>query len=666
MQNHPATPIVESEDKNGSGGCTRKEPGRFLILGVFFSAFLGLSFITRVVLMVKSLRLLDANPLLLLKVYGVGFLFDLVTAGYVALPFVIYLIFLPDRLYRSRLHRIAMFIAVFLTTYVFIFSSVAEYFFFDEFGVRFNFIAVDYLIYTHEVVQNIIESYPVVPLFSAIAVIAALTVFLIRRRLHLASAHESSLGQRLKKGAFFFIIPVVTTVFVSLPLSHISSNTYANELASNGIYSLFSAFRNNKINYNAFYASLEDRDLFRNLRTLLQEENAVFLNDDPLDITRRLRTNGAEKRLNVVVVVEESLSAEYLGVFGNSKGLTPNLDRLAKESVFFTNMHATGTRTDRGLEAVSLSMPPTPGRSMLKRKNNEGLFSWPALMKSLGYDTKFLYGGYGYFDNMNYFFSHNGVDRIIDRADFSKSEIIFENAWGVSDEDLFRKSLAEFRTSYENRRPFFGLIMTTSNHRPYTYPEGRISIRSHTGRDGAVMYADYAIGKFLQDAAKEPWFNDTIFVFVADHCANSAGKSSLPVKRYEIPLFIFSPAHLAPQGIDRLASQIDIAPTVMGLLNISYHSRFFGKDIFRMSPQQERAFIGTYEKLGYLKQDRLVILDVKKESGIYQIDRETKKSRTAAPDQGLLEEAISYYQGANYFFEHRLNRFEAGASQDVR
>lgn len=650
------------EDNSAPAGSVRREPGRFLILCVFFAAFLGLSFITRIVLMATSLGVLDADPLLLLKIYGMGFLFDLAAAGYVALPFVLYLVILPDRIYNSRLHRIAMSVAVFLTTYLFLFSSASEFFFFQEFGVRFNFIAVDYLVYTHEVVKNIIESYPVIPLFLALALISAVTVFVMRRKLHFSGIQKSSLGQRVRRGAAFLVIPVIATVFVSLPLSHVSSNSYANELAANGIYALFSAFRNNTINYETFYASLDSSDVFRNLRRLLAEKNAAFLNDDIHDITRKISNTGPEKRLNVVVVVEESLSAEYLGVFGNPKGLTPNLDQLAGKSLFFTNMYATGTRTDRGLEAISLSLPPTPGRSMLKRRDNEDLFSWASLMKSLGYDTKFLYGGYGYFDNMNYFFSHNGVDHIIDRSDFTGDEIVFENAWGVSDEDLFRKSIEVFRRSDKNRRPFFGLIMTTSNHRPYTYPEGRIDIPSHTGRDGAIKYADYAIGKFLQEAEKESWFRDTIFVFVADHCASSAGRVALPVRKYEIPLFVYAPEHLAPGTIDRLSSQIDIAPTVMGMLNISYNSRFFGKDILRMSPDQEKAFIGTYERLGYEKHGRLVVLNVKKDNRYYDYDPDTKKQKEGAADPGLLHEAISYYQGANYLSEHRLNRFALEAA----
>lgn len=293
-----------------TGSSGKKARDRFFILTVFFAAFLSLSLLTRIFLMIKSLRLLDAKPLLLLKIYGMGFFFDLVTAGYAALPFVLYLILMPDRLYRNRRHRIVMYSVVFLTTYLFLFSSVAEFFFFDEFGVRFNFIAVDYLVYTHEVVRNIVESYPVVPIFSAIGVSAATALFLMRRKLYFAVVQESSLGQRIKKGAFFFLIPVVGTVFMSLPLAHISSNTYANELAANGIYSLFAAFRNNTINYEAFYSSLDSKDVFRNLRTLLHEENASFLSDDIYNITRKISHKGPEKRLNIVVVVEESLSSQ--------------------------------------------------------------------------------------------------------------------------------------------------------------------------------------------------------------------------------------------------------------------------------------------------------------------------------------------------------------------
>ncbi len=630
---------------------------RFGGLYLFFAVFIALSFITRTILLAKSLPNLDLTPWLLVKIYGVGLFFDIVAAAYFSIPLVLYLTVIPDKIYQGRFHKPVIYLFSFVILYLLVFNSFAEYFFFDEFGVRFNFIAVDYLIYTHEVVKNIMESYPMPAILTAIAVISLIILMSFRKLIDSSIAVRSSLKQRIKIGFVFIFIPILSFVFVDLDWAKISANNYANELSANGIYSLFAAFRNNKINYETFYATRDDRAVFQKLRFLLSERNNSFADDNIFDITREIKNTGEEKRLNVVVIVEESFSAEFLGVFGNRNNLTPNLDRLAKESILFTNMHATGTRTDRGLEAVTLSVPPTPGRSLVKRPNNENMFSWGFMMKSKGYDTKFFYGGYGYFDNMNYFFSHNGFDNIVDRTDFARNEVVFENAWGVSDEDLFNKSIKEFNKSYGNNKPFFALIMTTSNHRPYTYPDGRIDIPSHSGREGAVKYADYAIGKLIRDAQKEPWFKDTVFVIVADHCAGSAGKTSLPVKRYEIPLLIYSPSHFSPQRIDKLASQIDIAPTVLGLLNFSYRTKFFGKDIFKMQPEQERALIGTYQKLGYVKNDRLVVLDIKKEAAVYQFNRDTGEARKLPPDPNLLNEAVSYYQGANYLFEHNLNKF---------
>jgi phosphoglycerol transferase MdoB-like AlkP superfamily enzyme len=331
------------------------------------------------------------------------------------------------------------------------------------------------------------------------------------------------------------------------------------------------------------------------------------------------------------------------------------LDELAGKGLLFTNLHATGTRTDRGLEAIDLSVPPTPGRSIVKRIANEDIFSWGFIMKEHGYDNKFLYGGYGYFDNMNYFFGHNGFETI-DKRFFSKDEVSFENAWGVCDEDLFTKSIREFDKSYEKGRPFMGIIMTTSNHRPFSYPEGRIDIPSGTGRNGAVKYADYAIGKFIRDAGGRPWAKDTLFIIVADHCAGSAGQTAIPVKHYEIPLIIYSPGHIIPQKIDKLTSQIDIAPTVLGLLNFSYKSKFFGEDILKMMPDQERAFIGTYQKLGYIKGNRLVVLDVKKSVSQYRFTRTSNETEAIQRDDELINEAIAYYQCEDYLYENLLDK----------
>lgn len=627
-------------------------PGRTRLLGLLFLVFLAISFATRTVLLFKAIPNMDITPLLIGRIYGIGIFFDSVTFTYLFIPFFLYALFVPDRLFNCRP---VTWLCFFVITYILLFDLAAEYFFFAEFGARFNFIAIDYLIYTTEVIRNIRESYPVNWIFAGIFVINILLFLFLRKHIDRCLADKTTLGKRLRYGAAFAILPLLSFVFVDLTVFAITADNYANELAENGLYNLVAAFNNSELDYDRFYAGKDNKLVLARLHDLVREPNNSYVDRDPGDMTRRIRHEGPEKRLNVIVLVEESMSGEYLKAFGGKEGLTPNLDRLAGESLFFSNLYAAGTRTVRGLEAVNLAMPPLPGTSIIKRPHNENFFSWGSLMRSRGYDTKFIYAGHGYFDNMNYFFAHNGFS-IVDKTDFSRDEVTFDNAWGACDEDLFRKVVKEANKSYGVRKPFFSIVMTTSNHRPFTYPDGKIDIPSHAGRNGGVKYADYAIGKFLDNARTQPWFNDTVFVIVADHCAGSARKIALPVKNYQIPLLIYAPGRIRPQQIDTLASQIDMAPTVLGLLNFSYTTRFLGKDILLMKSSEGRAFISTYEKLGYLKDDRMVILDPKKEIEYYRFDRATGRTEAARLPDSYLLDALGYYQGTNYIYKHKLDR----------
>jgi phosphoglycerol transferase MdoB-like AlkP superfamily enzyme len=628
--------------------------GRLKSLLLLFLVFVSFSLLTRTVLLFQALPNLDLSLPLLAKIYGMGAFFDCVTFSYFSIPFILYAILSPDRVFNCKP---TAWVACFIITYALMFNIVSEYFFFSEFGARYNFIAVNYLIYTTEVIRNIRESYPVNWIFASIFVVNILIFMFLRKYLDRSHQTKTTLKLRVKTCSALLILPILSYLFVDLSVSAISKNNYANELAGNGLYNLVGAFVNNELDYDRFYATRDNMVVLARLRDLVRERNNRFLSRDRRDMTREIRHEGSEKRLNVIVIVEESMSGEYLEAFGGKDGLTPNLDSLATRSLFFTNLYATGTRTVRGLEAVNLSIPPLPGRSIIKRPHNENFFSWGGLMKTRGYDNKFIYAGHGYFDNMNYFFSHNGFNTI-DKTDFSPNEVTFDNAWGACDEDLFRKVIKEANISYSHGKPFFSIVMTTSNHRPFTYPGGKIDIPSHSGRNGAVKYADYAIGRLLADASKQPWFKRTIFVIVADHCAGSARKIALPIKHYQIPLFIFAPDQIRPQTIDTLASQIDIAPTVLGLLNFSYKTKFLGKDILKVDPGQGRAFITTYEKLGYLKGDKMVILDPKKKVEFYQFDRHDGKTTELKLQDNYFLDALGYYQGANYLYKHKLDHIQ--------
>jgi phosphoglycerol transferase MdoB-like AlkP superfamily enzyme len=192
--------------------------------------------------------------------------------------------------------------------------------------------------------------------------------------------------------------------------------------------------------------------------------------------------------------------------------------------------------------------------------------------------------------------------------------------------------------------------MTTTNHRPYTYPDGRIDIPSPGGRTGAVKYTDYAIGHFIDQARKKPWFNDTLFVIVADHCASAAGKTKLPVAGYHIPLILYAPALLKPGRDDRLVSQIDIPPTLLDILGLPGDGHFFGQSVFEQKDQNRRAFISNYQELGYLKNDKLIVLGPKQRVDTFDIDA-NGDATPAAAEPRLRDEAVAYYQPAFMAFK---------------
>jgi phosphoglycerol transferase MdoB-like AlkP superfamily enzyme len=637
----------------------RIHQSRFGGIFLLYLVFISISLVSRTVLLSMSFNDISFNPLNIIWSYGAGLFMDTVAYSYFMIPFVLFLMFVSDRIFNSPIHRIVAYVAYFITFYILLFNGVSEYFFWEEFGVRYNFIAVDYLVYTTEVLGNIKESYPLPLLVTGILTAdIILTYFVIKKKLLVDSlAGKSKLKGRLRAGFALLCIPVLSFILIKNTTVEITKNRYNNELAKNGIHSLFSAFLNNELDYETFYALHPNEDNFKQLRGLLKSENSQYLNNETFDITRQITNSGEEKRYNVVFITVESLSGEFLGYKGSKLGkITPNLDAIADSSLFFTNLYAIGTRTIYGLEAVTLGAPPKPGQSIVKRPNNEDMFSVGQIFKERGYDLKFIYGGYGYFDNMNYYFSHNGY-QIVDHSDMSKEEVTFKNAWGVCDQDLFNRTLKECDKSFAAGKPFLNHLMTTSNHRPFTYPEGVIDITTHTSRAGGVKYCDFAIGEFIKKASEKAWFKNTLFVIVADHCAGSAGQAELPFMEYQIPFIIYNPGLVHPQKISKLCSQIDVAPTLLGVMNWSYKTKFFGKDIVKMAPEEERAFISNYQKLGYIKNDRLSILSPQQKVTHYRIDPQTGEMKVEAADPKIENEAIIYYQSANYVYKNKLNKW---------
>ncbi len=628
---------------------------RYSLLRAVLLTQLLLSLITRLALVILSWQQLSSSASDLLQIFLLGSFFDLVNGLYFLIPVALVLWLTPNRMFNTRWFSYFQYTLYFITSLILLLTAVSEYFFWDEFNTRFNFIAVDYLVYTNEVIGNIKQSYPIEWIIGIILIVSGLLTWSLRHYLNPNTSQTLppfKLRSILMAG--WVMLTTVALIFINGTLHHFSENQYVNELAGNGMYEIFAAFRNNELNYEQFYPHVKNEEAIRLIRSKFTSANTF--NNQQLSISHPVQNDAPEHKWNVVLISVESLSAQFLGLFGNDKGITPHLDSLAQHSLVFTNLYATGTRTVRGLEALTLSVPPTPGQSIVRRPNNEHLFTLGSVFRSKGYQCKYIYGGYGYFDNMNYFFSKNGYE-VVDRTAIPEEDIDYENIWGVADEDLFDLSLREIDRTTSNNQHIFAHIMTTSNHRPFTYPEGRIDIPSHTNREGAVKYTDYAIGKFLHDASKKSWFTNTLFIIVADHCASSAGKVDLPVKKYKIPMFVFAPGKVAAQVNTHLMSQVDVAPTILGILNFSYESKFYGYDIFEIKSSEERAFISTYQTLGYLKQDSLVVLKPKQKPELRILNQEGEPIATlkqSVEDLKITKEAISWYQSSSFAFKTGL------------
>ena len=530
-----------------------------------------------------------------------------------------------------------------LYVFLLILNSLSECIFWLEFGNRYDFVAVDYLIYTNEVIGNIMESYPILPMFLAVLAISALIAWpLYFRRYNL---HDAQITLSFRQWALSLVI-LLGAAFAGGTWLHLGyrhfkgANRYATQLQENGCWDFLEAFVSGEIDYTQYYTMLPESEARARAQELCGQNAEGF---------QAIRDSIAPLRKNIVLITVESLSGSFLEAYGNDEHLTPCLDSLLKRSLVFDNLFATGNRTVRGLEAVTLSLPPCAGESIVKRKHNKDLFSTGKLLREAGYTTRFFYGGDSYFDNMGDFFGGNGYE-IVDKALYGE-DVTFANIWGSCDEDSYRVALRWCDADYAAGQPFFAHIMTISNHRPYTYPDGRINYEGDAmSRPAAVKYSDWAIGDFLSQASQKPWFDKTVFVIVADHCASSAGKTSLPLEKYHIPALIYAPGFVEPQRVAKTCSQIDLMPTLLRLLHWSYDSAFYGQDI--LDPAfRERALMATYQDLGYYADGILTVLSPVaqvKQFDVRQYDGwEFEETVRSERDEATLRDAVSLYETVN-------------------
>jgi phosphoglycerol transferase MdoB-like AlkP superfamily enzyme len=616
--------------------------------------YVALGFVTRLALWWGYGNAAQVGAGSLLWIMPAGLIADAVQSLYMLAPLALFLWLCPDRWQRSAIMRGVLLGGAALWMFGLLFSAVTEYYFFEEFDSRFNLVAVDYLIYPTEVAGDLWAAYPVGRVILIGALLACAMTWLLRGPLTSGTRVVARFAARTPP--LLLLAAAVALAIVTFSTNSLgwSANRVANELAANGTSSFFRALRTSEIDYHALYATRDPAANHALLVAQLARGGGSWVNVETgrLDRAFPARPAGFGK-LNVILISSESFGAEFSRLYGSDRDWTPEFDRYAQQSLWFRHTYASGTRTVRGLEAITLSMPPIPTESVVRRPGNENIATLGAVLRRQGYHTSFLYGGYGYFDDMNAFYSNNGYE-VRDRNDLHVTPR-FANIWGVADEDLFDMTLAHADELAASGQPFFIHVMNTSNHKPFTFRPGLESLGikpTGGGRESGVRYADYAQGYFLREAARHPWFSRTIFIIVADHGARVYGRQEIPLRTYEIPLLFYSPGNLAPRRVDSLMTQVDIAPTLMGLLGLPYAAPWFGQDALN-SPEQGRvAFFNHNHDVAMLRDGELTILGLQKSVLNKHYDAQTDSYGNNAPvDAAMNELTIAYYQTAYELFK---------------
>ena len=642
--------------------------GRFGWVALVAGAVAATSLLARIAI-VASGHGWHGGPLRpLLAALAAGAVYDALVALWIAVPLLLYLVLLPGARFGRRTHRVVRHAWLAAALFGALFVAVAEVVFFAEFDGRFNFVAVDYLIYPTEVMTNIWQSYPVAWVLAGLAAVVALLLRAARPLLATLDRQGGpGLRQRLVAGALYAGALALLTVAVSPRLARVSPDRELNELAGNGYYTFWQALLGRDALYDGLYATEPDSTAFPRLRRLVASDGAPPATDAASPAERVVGSGRAQRRLNVVVVLEESFGSAFVGALhpGDSASITPAFDSLAAEGTLLTHAYSTGNRTIRALEATTASLPPLPGVSIVRRPQSVDLYTLPGVLRARGYATEFIYGGRALFDGMGAYMRNNGVERVVEQADFPRGS--FRTAWGVADEAIFDRALVEMDSLHDTGRPFYALVLTVSNHKPYTYPAGRIAQDpAEHRRRHAVRYADWALGRFMREARTHAFFDSTLFVLMGDHGARVYGAAEIPLPSYEVPILLYGPS-VVPAGarVATVASSLDVPPTVLGILGGAYDSRFFGRDVLRDPPSGGRALMTHNAELALLLGDRMAVLGLRGATSVYALGAADSLRALRVPDRAgreLVADAVAYYQGADHLYRAGQQRLPPPAA----
>ncbi len=636
---------------------------KFLLLKPIFWFFIigiGITTISRLLLLlIFTSRVTIVENYWLL--FPIGLRIDVILLSYIALLPTLLILLLPDSIVR----RIGGFIRSYLVLFLLLllFMELATPSFLMQYDTRPNRLFIEYLIYPKEVFTMLLKGFVEILVVAIIALLIIGYFLIIKSRKLFKLQNASSYLFKLLLFpivAFLLFFGARSSLTSKRPINAsdavFSNDQFTNSLALNSLYTVGFALYSlkNEENMIEMYGKLPVEESLQRVKKYMTANSKDFDNEEIPLLHLQKSTHKREKPYNLVVFLQESIGAEYVGVLGGLP-LTPNFDELSKEGMLFTNIYATGTRSVRGIEAVTTGFLPTPSTSVVKLgKSQNNFFSLAEVLKRKGYATSFIYGGSANFDNMASFFNGNGFDEIIDERDFKKDDYDFKGTWGVSDESLVKKGNNLYK-SYGDK-PFFSLMFSSSNHEPFEFPDGKITLYDEKKNtvNNAIKYADYAIGEFFKIAKTQNYFDNTVFIVIADHNTRTWGSELIPVNKFHIPALIIAPNIEGGFNYDKLCSQIDIPPTLLDLIGIDVKTPMIGRNIFQLNDSiQGRAIMQFHSTNAFRSGDDLIVLQADKKAVQFKVGENDGLTEIEKVDEKLAKDALAHIISASYLYNSR-------------
>lgn len=579
------------------------------------------------------------------------------------------ILIVPALLLSITPQRFAKAMSAIINSYVLVFLLIALYIenatfpFVAQYDVRPNYLFVEYLKYPKEVSSMILKEYPIQLIAALIMLIIMAWSYLRYSPLNLEAAIRTPFWRRI-----LLILPIGVLLFIGIRSSYghrpanisdalYSCNRMANEIAKNSLYSIGYAYYSYNKESNKLIESYGKINLAQAYQRVSKRLNIPLGSELPFNRPEPTHFHSAQPK-NLVIFIQESLGSQFVGFSGGDANITPNLEQLSHEGLAFTNLFSNGTRSIRGLSAMTSGWLPLAGEEVVKRnKSQSDFFTVASLLKPLGYKSSFIYGGEGRFDNMRSWYMGNGFDEVIEQTDYKNPD--FVSTWGVSDEDLVFKAHEKFKAHTAKGEKFVSVMFSSSNHSPFELPNGKITFIDGKPRqsvENAVKYADFAIGRFFELAKKEPYYKNTVFVVVADHNVRVYGDDLVPVNMFHIPALIIADG-IKPQKFQRLSTQPDVLATALDLIGADLTYPVLGHSIYS-DKKQEMALMMFNDTFALRVGTKVAIVQPNEEALTFTYENQHLKS--VPHDVELEKDALAFVKVMDDMYNKKLFQVSKG------